>query len=190
MVNFVEKTIGMSQEQRQKTHWRSLLLALAVPFSAAVIGNIATARSLLNWYRSLKKPAFNPPAWLFGPVWTVLYLLMGVASWLVWREGQHNRWQRLTAPWNNQSDARVQGALRLYGVHLIFNALWTLLFFGLRRIDLALAEVGILWALILGTLLRFSRIRPLAGLLLVPYQLWVTFATFLNLRIWQLNRDK
>ncbi|MCB0062174.1 MAG: tryptophan-rich sensory protein [Caldilineaceae bacterium] len=179
-----------SIDQATQVHWRSLLLALAAPFTAALIGSIAAGGFRTGWYRTIKKPSWNPPSWLFGPVWTVLYALMGIASWLVWREGESKGWRRFATPWRHPQDEQVKGALRLYGVHLVFNALWSVLFFGRHRIGLALGEVTVLWALILSTLVRFSRIRPLAGLLLVPYQLWVTFATILNFRIWQLNRGR
>lgn len=171
-------------------HWRSLLLALAAPFGAALLGSIATRPFLSSWYRSLKKPPWNPPTWIFAPVWTVLYLSMGIASWLVWREGETGGWTRLAAPWRQSREERVRGALRLYGIHLLFNALWSVLFFGARRIGWALGEVVVLWAFVAATLMRFSRIRPLAGLLLVPYQVWVSFAAVLNWRIWQLNRER
>jgi tryptophan-rich sensory protein len=157
--------------------WRNvlaLLIAIAVPFLAAGLGGAATASSVTTWYPSLRKPAWNPPTWLFGPVWTLLYLLMGVASWQVWRLGQ--------------SDRRVRTALGFYGAQLVFNVLWSVLFFGLRRMGWALAEIVVLWALILQTLVRFYRLRPAAGLLLVPYQLWVSFATVLNAALWWLNR--
>ncbi len=177
-------------ERAEKTHWRSLLLALAAPFAGALIGSLATGNVQSSWYRQLKKPSFNPPGWIFGPVWTLLYALMGVASWLVWREGKKTGWLQWAASWGQSKDQQTKGALRLYGIHLIFNALWSVLFFGMHRVDLALGGIVILWSLIAGTIVRFSRIRPLAGLLLVPYQLWVTFAAVLNLRIWQLNRGK
>jgi tryptophan-rich sensory protein len=160
------------------SHAGALGIALALPFLAAAIGGAATQRSRSGWYRRLKKPEWNPPDWLFGPVWTVLYALMGFASWLVWRRGQ-------TA---GTRKGEVKGALLIYGVHLIFNALWSVLFFGLRRLDWALVELVVLWGLILTTLVRFYRIRPLAGWLLIPYQLWTTFATLLNAMLWRLNR--
>jgi tryptophan-rich sensory protein len=117
---------------------------------------------------------WNPPSWLFGPVWTLLYILMGVAVWLVWRTG-------FDAP-------GVRGALILFGVQLLFNLAWSFVFFGMRRIGWALVEIAATWALILATLIAFYRLRPAAGWLLAPYQLWVTFATALNATIWWLNR--
>lgn len=123
-------------------------------------------------YDDFAVPAWAPPEWLFGPVWTTLYLLMGIAAWLVWRE---RGWRG--APW----------ALGLFVVQLAFNALWTIIFFGLELRGWALAEVVLLWQLILVTLVAFRRIRPLAGWLLAPYLAWVTFAAALNAEIWRLN---
>jgi tryptophan-rich sensory protein len=138
------------------------------------VGGIATSSSVSTWYPTLAKPAWNPPNWLFGPVWTLLYILMGVAAWLVWRKG-------FDAP-------GVPRALILFGVQLLFNLAWSIVFFGLRSIGWALVEIVAMWVLILVTLVAFYRLRPLAGWLLVPYQLWVTFATALNATIWWLNR--
>ncbi len=169
--------------------WPALIIALIIPFTAATIGSVATNRSLGGWYRRLRKPQWNPPAWLFGPVWTALYIGMGIASWLVWRRGQLSV-EEETAQDRHATRAEVQGALTFYGLQLVLNSLWSVIFFGLRRIDLALVEVIALWTTLLVTLNRFYHIQPLAGLLLVPYQLWVTFAALLNLRIWQLNRRR
>jgi benzodiazapine receptor len=150
------------------------LLALAgwmlVAFLAALIGGLAGPGA---WYAGLAKPAWNPPDWVFGPVWTVLYAAMGVAAWLVWL-------RRGAAP--------VQGALLLFGVQLGLNALWSWLFFGWHRPGLAFMELVLLWFAILATTLAFWRIRPLAGWLFVPYLLWVSFAGLLNVTLWRLNR--
>jgi tryptophan-rich sensory protein len=150
----------------------SLVLALLVPNAAGGVGALATASSVNTWYRDLRKPSWQPPGWLFGPVWTTLYTLMGIASWLV---------SRSRSP-------RKERALRLYGWQLGLNTLWSVLFFGLRRPDLALVEIVPLWGSILATLTNFYRVNPVAGLLLLPYQLWTTFATALNFAIWRLNR--
>lgn len=167
--------------------WGSLLIALSAPFLAAAIGGVATESSVDTWYRKLSKPSWNPPRWLFAPVWSTLYVLMGVASWLVWRKRDSSSVAWLK--WFNRADEQeVTGALQLYGVQLALNALWSILFFGLRRLDWALAEVVVLWTLILTTLTRFYRIDARAGWLLVPYQAWVTFATFLNFMVWRMNR--
>jgi translocator protein len=157
---------------RDKRDALSLAAALALPLTAGGIGGVATAKSVGTWYRTLDKPPWTPPNWLFGPAWTVLYVLMGVASWLVWRS----------------RDQRAPRALRLYGLQLALNTAWSLLFFGARRLDLALAEVAALWAAILATTISFFRIRPVAGVLMLAYQGWTTFAAALNASVWQRNR--
>ena len=152
----------------------SLVVAVAIPLVVGGLGGIATASAIPTWYQGLNKPAWNPPGWLFGPVWTVLYILMGIAAWLVWRQG-----------WDNP---QVQVALAIFGVQLLLNLFWSLIFFGLHSPGWAVLEIVILWGFILATTIQFYRLEPVAGLLLIPYQLWVTFATVLNATIWQLNR--
>ena len=125
-----------------------------------------------GWYVSLHKPWWNPPGWLFGPAWTLLYVLMAVAAWLVWREGG----------WKAQGRA-----LGLFLVQWLLNKLWTPLFFGLHRPDLAFAEIILLWLAIAATLAAFWRVRKIAGVLLVPYLAWVSFAAVLNFTIWRMN---
>ncbi len=142
---------------------------LALTFAAAATGVFVSSG---GWYASLAKPAWNPPNWLFGPIWTLLYVMMAVAAWLVWREGG---WKAQRRP------------LGLYLLQWALNALWTPLFFGLQRPGLAFAEIITLDAAVLGTLMTFWRVRRAAGLLLVPYMLWVAFATVLNITIWRLN---
>lgn len=168
--------------------WVALTVALIIPFVAAAVGGVATNRARFGWYRRLRKPAWNPPDAIFGPVWTALYTAMGVASWLVWRRGQLSS-EEETAQDQRSTHTEVQGALTFYGIQLVLNTLWSIIFFGLRRIDLALIEIAPFWTTILVTLVRFYRVHPVAGLLLAPYQLWVTFAVLLNARIWQLNRN-
>lgn len=142
---------------------------LALCFGAAALG----ARFRPGpWYVSLRKPAWNPPAWLFAPVWTSLYALMAVAAWLVWRQ------------------VGVAPELGLFLVQLTLNAAWTWLFFGLRRPGLALAEIAVLWLALAVTVLAFWRVLPLAGLLLLPYLAWVTFAGALNVALWRLNQPR
>jgi tryptophan-rich sensory protein len=152
-----------------------LIVALLLPFLVVGISNAVTSSSLSDWYPNLIKPAWNPPSWLFGPVWTVLYLMMGVSSWLVWREGPRH-------------PAGVKQALVWYAVQLGLNALWSIFFFGMRQIGIALVDIIVLWITLLITIIKFWRIRPIAGWLMVPYLLWVTFATSLNSTIWWLNR--
>ena len=142
---------------------------LALCFAAT---GTAAFVSIDGWYAALQKPSWNPPAWVFGPAWTVLYISMAVAAWLVWREGG----------WKAQGRA-----LGLFLVQWVLNALWTPLFFGLQRPGLAIAEIVILWLAIAATLAAFWRINKVAGALLVPYLAWVTFAAALNFAIWRLN---
>lgn len=153
--------------------WLVLLLFIGVTFAAAGIGGTATASSVGTWYPTLVKPTWNPPSWIFGPVWSTLYLLMAVAAWRVWRHLEHPQ-------------RRV--ALTLFFVQLALNALWSVLFFGLRSPGLALVEVVLLLGTIAATGLKFWRIDRVAGLLWLPYVAWVSFATLLNATIWWLNR--
>lgn len=144
---------------------------LAASFVTGGIGAVASA-SAASFYGGLAQPSWAPPAWVFGPVWTVLYILMGVAAWLVWRE-------------HGFRGAAV--ALRLYVAQLVANALWTWIFFAWHQGALSLAEIVVLWLLIAGTLLAFWRLHRLAALLLVPYLAWVSFATALTFSLWRLN---
>lgn len=144
---------------------------LVVSFIAAAIGGAASVRAG-SFYTQLARPDWAPPPSVFGPVWTVLYALMGIAAWLVWRQGGFRA---------------ASSALTLFFVQLAFNALWSWLFFGWRLGGLAFADILLLWALIAATLVAFWRITPLAGALLVPYLLWVSFAAALNYAVWQLN---
>jgi benzodiazapine receptor len=137
------------------------------------VGGSGSAFPPGEWYRQLVKPPLNPPPWVFGPVWTLLYILMGLSAWLVWRRPG---WPAARAP------------LGLFGVQLFLNALWSWLFFGWHRVDLALVDIVLLWAAILGTLVAFGRIRRTAAWLLGPYLLWVSFAVYLNAALWWLNR--
>ncbi|CAN5718567.1 tryptophan-rich sensory protein [soil metagenome] len=149
--------------------WVGLLGWVAISFVPAWIGQQATSP---DWYQQLDQPAWAPPTFLFGPVWTLLYALMGFAAWLVWLEGGF---------------ARAIVPLGIFLVQLVPNAAWSILFFGMRRMDLALLDIVLLWLLIVATILTFFRIRRLAGLLLLPYLAWVTFATALNFALWQMN---
>lgn len=156
--------------QSRETAIVALPVWLAVSFVAAA-GGIASADAPA-FYAQLAKPAWAPPAWLFGPAWTVLFVLMGVAAWLVWRERGHPSARR---------------GLTLFVVQLVFNALWSWLFFAWRRGDLALAEVVVLELLIVATMVAFWRVRPLAGALMIPYALWVAYATALTATVWRMN---
>ena len=144
---------------------------LIVSFIAAAIGGAASIQAG-PFYTQLIRPDWAPPPWIFGPVWTALYALMGVAAWLVWRVGGFRA---------------AQSALTLFLAQLALNALWSWLFFAWHRGALAFVDILLLWALIIATLIAFWRIRALAGALLVPYLLWVSFATALNHAVWKLN---
>ena len=146
-----------------------LVVALAVTFSAAYVGSRFPVD---DWYAALSKPTWNPPNWLFGPVWGILYLLMAIAAWLVWRKSGF---------------AGAAIPLGIFVLQLGLNAAWSWLFFGRHELGLALIEILVLWGAILGTIIGFWRLNPISGILLVPYLLWVTFAAVLNFTIWRLN---
>lgn len=146
-----------------------------VCLAAGGIGGVATAENVRGWYLTIEKPTWNPPGWVFGPVWTSLYLMMAVAAWLVWKDQQASATVKKTA-------------LTLFGLQLALNALWSFVFFEWHQLGWALVEILILWAAIVATLIAFFRIRKAAGWLLVPYLAWVSFASFLNYTIWALNR--
>ena len=147
----------------------TLIAWLAICFAAAATGVFVT---MGQWFADLNKPSWNPPSWLFGPVWTLLYIAMAVAAWLVWRTGG---W-KLRTP-----------ALALFMLQWLLNALWTPLFFGLHRIDLALIDITLMWLAIAATIAAFYRISKSSAYLLIPYLAWVTFATALNFAIWRIN---
>lgn len=151
--------------------WIKLLQFLLASFGAGFVGTFATQRGLEFWYQTLNKPSWNPPNWLFAPVWTILYALMGVAAWQVWESHECPR----------------KPALTLFYVQLVFNALWTWLFFGWQRLAPAFGEIVLLWVAILVTMIWFFKVRRSAGWMLTPYVAWVTFAACLNFAIWRLN---
>lgn len=148
-----------------------LVVWLGVCFIAAAVGGMATT-SAGSFYSELVRPSWAPPASLFGPVWSVLYALMGVSAWLVWRRGGFQV---------------EQGALTLFLVQLVVNALWSWLFFAWRLGAIAFVEILLLCCLVLATLLQFWRRERLAGALLVPYLLWISFAAALNFSLWRMN---
>ena len=150
-----------------------IIAAILICQLAGVIGSVFTASSVTTWYTTLAKPAFNPPSWVFGPVWTELYTMMGVAAWLVWQKGPGN--------------PVVRTALVVFGCQLVLNAVWSMVFFGLRSPGAAFVEIIILWAAILLSVILFFRVSSAAGILLLPYIAWVSFAAVLNFAIWRLN---
>lgn len=141
--------------------------------SIGVIGSVFTASSIPTWYATLVKPELAPPNWIFGPVWTTLYALMGIAAFLVWRNGWWNR--------------NVKIALGVFVAQLLLNLLWSIIFFGLQAPLAAFIEIIILWCAIAATILAFARISKSAAWLLVPYLVWVSFAGYLNYMLWALN---
>jgi len=140
---------------------------------AGAIGSVFTANSIQDWYAFLEKPVFSPPNWLFAPAWITLYILMGIAAFLVWKKKDDLSFRNC--------------ALKLYGINLILNVLWSIIFFGLKNPGLAFAEIIVLWILILVITIKFFRISRIAGFLFVPYLFWVSFASVLNYFVWQLN---
>lgn len=150
-----------------------IIIAVVICQVMGLASGLVTFDAIPNWYADLNKPSFNPPNWLFGPAWTLLYTLMGIAAALIWHEG-----------WNRPE---VKQALGWFAAQLVLNAAWTLIFFGLKTPAWALIEIAILWAAILICIIHFFRIKSLAGYLMIPYLLWVSFAALLNFSIWQLN---
>lgn len=150
-----------------------LIIAIVVSESAGIIGSIFTIPSISSWYAGLIKPDFAPPNWVFGPVWTTLFALMGIATFLIWREG-----------WNRKD---VKIALGVFIVQLVLNTFWSVIFFGLQNPGAAFVEIIFLWLAILATIIVFAKISKPAAWLLVPYILWVSFAGYLNYSIWILN---
>jgi len=149
----------------------ALLAWVGLSFLTAWIGSRFSPG---DWYLQIQKPSWTPPGYLFGPVWSVLYLCMGVAAWLVWRRAGF-------------SGASL--ALTLFVVQLILNGAWSWIFFGMHKPGLAFTEILMLWGTILATLLAFWRVSPAAGILFIPYLAWVSFAAILNYSIWQLSRS-
>jgi benzodiazapine receptor len=140
---------------------------------AGIIGSVFTTPAIPRWYANINKPSFNPPNWVFAPVWTTLYLLMGIALFLVLRKGL------------NEKDIKI--AIAVFVFQLVLNSLWSFLFFGLESPFAAFIEIIFLWAAILISIILFFRISGVAGALLIPYILWVSFASVLNFSIWRLN---
>jgi len=157
--------------QSTKQQILGLIGWLVVSFAASAVGAVASIQAR-SFYSQLSQPAWAPPPWVFGPVWTALYALMAIAAWLVWCRGGF-RTNRI--------------ALSFFLAQLVFNALWSWLFFAWQLGALAFVDIVLLWILIVATLVCFWRVRPLVGALLIPYLLWVSFASALNYSVWQLN---
>jgi tryptophan-rich sensory protein len=156
----------------KKSQLFKVVLSLLLPLGVGATAGIFTAGAIPDWYSTLNRPVFNPPNWLFGPVWTVLYLVMGVSLFLVWKE--------------QKSSARNR-AIFIFSVHLILNFGWSFLFFYFNSIGLALVEIILLLISIVLMLIKFHKVKPIAAYINIPYLLWVTFATILNAAYFILN---
>jgi len=150
---------------------KKLIAAILICELAGAIGSVFTLQSIPTWYAALIKPGFSPPNWVFGPVWILLYALMGVAAYWIYIS----------------DDKRSKPALSIFGLQLVLNVLWSVVFFGLRSPLYGLMVIVLLWLSILATIVKFHEIDKRAGLILIPYILWVSFALILNLFVWRLN---
>ena len=150
----------------------ALIICLSIPLLTGAVAGIVTSSNIATWYASLNKPFFNPPNWLFGPVWTALYILMGISLFIVWKQ-PHTRMRKQ--------------ALQVFFVQLLFNFAWSFIFFYFHQPGIALIEIIILWFAILIMIITFSRLNRWSAYLQLPYFGWVTFATALNASIWYLN---
>lgn len=150
-----------------------IAISVTVCLTIGFLSSFATQSSVNDWYLELNKPSFNPPNWIFAPVWTVLYIMMGVAAGIVWAKGFYHIW--------------VKTALYHFGIQLLFNALWSLIFFGFKNPFAALLVILALLVLLIFTIKWFKVVSQTAALLLIPYLLWVCFATALNYKIWEMN---
>ena len=173
-----------------------LVVSIIICELAGVIGSFFTVSQISGWYGALNKPAFNPPAWIFAPVWTTIFILMGVSLYLVWT----NKWLPVNKinlknkkPWNKLSVKFLSGSWKqlniilIFAIQLVLNILWSLIFFGAHSAGVAFFELIMLWFAIIFTIVNFYRVSKLAAWLMLPYILWVSFAGFLNFFIWVLN---
>jgi tryptophan-rich sensory protein len=156
-----------------KNIWK-LIISFVVTFAAASVGSLATFKAIPTWYASLNRTIISPPNWLFGPAWTILYILMAVAAFLVWREGLEKK--------------NVKEGLQLFIAQLVLNALWSIIFFGYHLIFTAFIEIILLLILIILTTVWFYRVKKLAAYLMMPYIAWVSFASILNFATWLVNK--
>lgn len=160
-------------------NYLKLIISVVVPLVAGGIGSFFTTPNIETWYAELVRPSFSPPNWIFAPVWTLLFILMGVALWLVWSSYEKSK--------DEKTRKNIKIAIFLFGVQIILNVFWSIIFFGTQNPGLAFAEIIILWLAILATIIAFVKVSRWAGWLLLPYILWVSFAAYLNYAIWMLN---
>jgi translocator protein len=161
---------AMTDNRQERLTWWALASFVALCVAVGAGAGFATSQSVADWYPTLAKPSWTPPSWLFGPVWTVLYVMMAVAAWLVWKRG-----------------AMARPALLIFFLQLALNLAWSLLFFGLRSPFAGLIDIILMWITIVATILAFYSHNRIAAVLLVPYFAWVTFAAALNAAIWMMN---
>jgi len=156
----------------KKINTGKLFVSVLIPLVAGFLGSVFTTPAVKSWYPVINKPTWNPPSWLFGPVWTTLFIMMGVALYLVW---------------SKKVNSKVRIALKMFATQLTLNILWSVFFFGLGNFWLAFGEILVLWVFIFWTIIKFWKVDKTAGALLVPYILWVSFAAYLNLIVASLN---
>lgn len=166
----MRKYMRPAEKNKILINYPKLAASIIIPLAAGFIGSLFTTSSIPTWYSALNKPSFSPPNWIFFPVWTVLYILMGIALYVVWQKGTN-----------------VKAAMSIFGTQLALNVLWPIIFFGMRSPFYALIEILVLWVSIALTIRAFWKISKTAGNLLIPYILWVSFAAFLNYSVWMLN---
>ena len=162
-------------KKKKMSRLMKILVMVVTCVAVGYFSGIITRQSVDTWFPLLEKPVFNPPAWIFAPVWTTLYIMMGIAAGIVWGKIDHEK-------------ESVKKALLFFAIQLALNFLWSFLFFGMKNPLLALIEIVILWLMIYETYLKFRKIDSMAGYLFIPYLLWVSFAMVLNGSIWWLNR--
>ncbi len=154
-------------------NYKRFVISLVLPQLAGLVGSLFTVSAITNWYSFLEKPSFSPPNWIFGPVWVVLYILMGISIYLIWQKADQNK--------------KAKRAARLFWIHLFFNTAWSVVFFGFKNPGLAFINIIIIWILIVVLIIKFWQIKRWSSLLLIPYLFWVSFASVLNYFIWYLN---
>lgn len=162
-------------EQKPLSRTFKILVMIVTCVIVGTVSGLVTQESVSTWYPTINKPSFNPPNWIFAPVWTTLYVMMAIAAGLVWDKMETQR-------------ETVRKALTFFAIQLALNALWSFIFFGLHNPMLALIEIVLLWLMIYETFVQFNKVNKIAGYLFIPYILWVTFALVLNASIWWLNR--
>jgi translocator protein len=154
--------------------YKRLLISLLIPQLAGIIGSFFTIPAISTWYSTLIKPSFNPPNYIFGPMWIILYFLMGISIYLIWQKIDENK-------------IEVIKYMRIFWIHILFNSIWSIMFFGLQNLWLAFINIMIIWLFIIILIIKSYKINKLSSYLLIPYLIWVSFASILNLSILLLN---